>query len=106
MIVNAVSGRDKLRVLHLEVDHLGPPLFDLFSTKLPSLHDLHLVFLWVSSAFDQMMAQQRESYSEWKLRHFIAHPYLRVKPDILAHWQDVVGTALPHLHTLRVADSS
>jgi hypothetical protein len=101
MIVNAFEGRNRLRTLHFEVDYLGSALFDLLSAKFPGLDGLHLVFLWVNSEFHKTMGQQ--SYSEWKLRHFTARPYLRIMPDILAGWQTVVGAALRHLQTLSVS---
>lgn len=100
-IINVFAGPDKLRVLHLEIDHLGPELFDLFSITLPSLDVLYLVFLWVSSAFYQTM--ERQLYSEWNLRHFTARPYLRIDPDILANWEATIRAALPHLQTFKFA---
>jgi hypothetical protein len=106
MIVMALEGRDKLRVLHLEVDFIGPVLFDLFSARLPNLDQLDLVFLWVTSNFCETMVQQRQSYSQWKLRHFTAQPYLRVEEETLAKWRAAVGAALSGLRTLKVVHSA
>jgi hypothetical protein len=101
MIVNEFEGRNWLRMLHMEVDHLGPALFDLLSAKLPGLDGLHLVFLWITAEFVETMG--RQSYPEWTLRHFTARPLLCVDPALLADWQAVIGAVLPHLQTLSVA---
>jgi hypothetical protein len=93
-------------VLHLEVDILGVALFDLFSASLPSLDQLDLVFLWVTSDFCRTMEQQRQSYSQWKLRHFTARPYIHVKEEILAEWRVAIRIALSGLRTLKVAYST
>jgi len=104
LIANVFEGRNRLRTLHLEVDYLGSALFDLLSRKFPHLDGLHLVFIWVNCGFNETTG--RQSYSEWRLCHFTARPHLHVRPDILAGWQIIVGAALPHLHTLRVALSA
>jgi hypothetical protein len=45
--VNAFAGRDRLRSLHLDIEHLNPSLFDLLARSMPDLDRLHLALGYI-----------------------------------------------------------